>query len=175
MAGDYPRALGNIHTIQSPYFPNSFYPEADVLKAVIYFANCNYDAATIVVARFNKKFIPLKDGLEKVLKRFKGANQEEPFYKFLLAVREGKADLDPQIRPIVEIALSDRQLLRNIEYVKVLPLPQVAAELPQLEPRQPGRRLTEAGARSGGPPGRRAGALALPAQRRRAQRTLEER
>ena len=26
MAGDYPHALGNIHTIQAPYFPNSFYP-----------------------------------------------------------------------------------------------------------------------------------------------------
>ncbi len=120
MAGDYPRALGNIHTIQSPYFPNSFYPEADVLKAVIYFANCNYQGATTVVARFNKKYVPLKDSLEKILKRFKGANQEEPFFKFLLEVREGKASLDPKIRPIVENALSDRQLLRNIEYVKLL-------------------------------------------------------
>ena len=45
MAGDYPHALGNIHTIESPYFPNSFYPEADILKAVIYFANCQYDDA----------------------------------------------------------------------------------------------------------------------------------
>jgi hypothetical protein len=120
MAGDYPRALGNIHTIQSPYFPHSFYPEADVLKAVIYFSNCNYDAATIVVARFNKKYVPIKDELEKILKRFKGANQEEPFFKFLIDVREGKANLSPTIRPIVEGALSDRQLLRNIEYVRVL-------------------------------------------------------
>jgi tetratricopeptide (TPR) repeat protein len=120
MAGDFPRALGNIHTIQSPYFPHAFYPEADVLKAVIYFANCNYDAATIVVARFNQKFIPLKDELEKILKRFKGPNQEEPFFRFLIEVREGKSNLDPKIRPIVENALSDRQLLRNIEYVRVL-------------------------------------------------------
>jgi hypothetical protein len=120
MAGDYPRALGNIHTIQSPYFPHSFYPEADVLKAVIYFSNCNYDAATIVVARFNKKYVPIKDELEKILKRFKGANQEEPFFKFLIDVREGKANLSPTIGPIVESALSDRQLLRNIEYVRVL-------------------------------------------------------
>ena len=120
MAGDYPRALGNIHTIKSPYFPQAFYPEADVLKAVIYFANCNYDAATITVARFNKKYVPIKDELEKILKRYKGANQEEPFFKFLLEVREGKANLDPKIRPIVENALSDRQLLRNIEYVRII-------------------------------------------------------
>lgn len=120
MAGDYPRALGNIHTIQSPYFPHSFYPEADVLKAVIYFANCNYDAAGIVVARFNQKYVPIKDKLTMILRKYKGANQEEPFFRFLIQVREGKAKLDDDIRPIVEGALSDRQLLRNIEYVRLL-------------------------------------------------------
>jgi len=120
MAGQYPRALGNIQTIQSPYFPNAFYPEADVLKSVIYFSNCNYDAATIVVARFNKKYVPVRDELDKVLKRYSGANQEEAFYKFLLDVRDGKGDLSPTVRPIIENALSDRQLLRNIDYVKVL-------------------------------------------------------
>lgn len=120
MAGDYPRALGSIHTIQSPYFPNAFYPEADIVKAVVYFTNCNYDAATTVVARFNKRFVPIKTGLEDVLKKFKGENQEEPFFKFLLSVREGKSDLDPKIKGVVEGALSDRQLLRNIEYVRVL-------------------------------------------------------
>ncbi len=120
MAGDYPRALGNIHTLQSPYFPNSFYPEADILKSVIYFANCNYEGATTIVARFNKKYQPIKDELDKTLKRFKGPNQEEPFFKFLKQVRDGNADLKPTIKPIVENALSDRILLRNIEYVRVL-------------------------------------------------------
>jgi hypothetical protein len=120
MAGDYPRALGNIHTIQAPYFPGSFYPEASILKAVIYFANCNYEAATTVVARFNKKYVPLKQELGKVLARYQGENQEEAFYKFLLSVREGTADLDPKIKGIVENAMGDRQLLRNIEYVRVL-------------------------------------------------------
>ncbi|MDQ2644061.1 MAG: hypothetical protein M3020_09615 [Myxococcota bacterium] len=120
MAGRYPEALGNIHTIQSPYFPKAFYPEADILKAVVYFFNCNYDAAVITVARFNKKNTPIKDELEKVLKKYSGENQEEAFFKFLLQVRDGSANLDPRIRPIVEAALSDRQLLRNIDYVKLL-------------------------------------------------------
>jgi hypothetical protein len=120
MAGDYPRALGNIHTIQAPYFPGSFYPEADILKAVIYFANCNYEAATTVVARFNKRYVPIKKELEKILQRYAGENKEDAMYKFLLSVREGTADLDPTIKPIVENALGDRQLLRNIEYVRVL-------------------------------------------------------
>ena len=119
MAGDYPRALGNIHTIQAPYFPGSFFPEADILKAVIYFSNCNYEAATTVVARFNKKYQPLRAALAKVLTHFKGGSPEDS-YKFLLSVRDGTAELDPSIKNIVENAMSDRQLLRNIEYVKVL-------------------------------------------------------
>ncbi|HTV20285.1 MAG TPA: hypothetical protein VMG12_16485 [Polyangiaceae bacterium] len=120
MAGQYPKALGNIHTIQSPYFPGSFYPEAEILKAVIYFSNCNYDAATTVVARFNKRFVPIQEELQKVLARFKGEQQTEPFFKFLLSVRDGTADLPQSISGIVKASMSDRQLLRGIEYVRVL-------------------------------------------------------
>lgn len=120
MAGDYPRALGNIHTIQAPYFPGSFYPESQILKAVIYFTNCNYEAASTVVARFNKKYVPIRDELRRVLKNYEGEEKSEDFYKFLLEVRAGTADLNPAIKGIVEDSLSDRQLLRHIEYVKQL-------------------------------------------------------
>ena len=120
MAGQYPKALGNIHTIESPYFPGGFYPEAEILKAVIYFSNCNYEAATTVVARFNKRFVPIQGELQKVLARFKGEQQTEPFFKFLLSVRDGTADLPPSISGIVKSSMSDRQLLRGIEYVRVL-------------------------------------------------------
>jgi hypothetical protein len=121
MAGDYSHALGNIHTIESPYFPHSFYPEADVLKAVIYFSNCQYDDALTIVAKFRGKYLPIKEELAKILDKFrKGSNQEEEFYKFLKDVRDDKAKLNPKIAPMVKTALSDRQLLRNLEYVRLL-------------------------------------------------------
>ncbi len=120
MAGSYPQALGNIHTIRAPYFPGSFYPEAEILKAVIYFQNCNYEAATTVVARFNQRYVPIRDELKKVLASYEGEDKAEAFYKFLLTVRGGTADLNPAIKGIVEDSLSDRQLLRNIQYVKQL-------------------------------------------------------
>ena len=120
MAGDYTHALGNIHTIEAPYFPNSFYPEADILKAVISFTICQYEDATTIVARMKKRYEPIKKELEAILNRFKGEGSEEQFFQFLKDVRAGKANLSPAIRPIVENALSDRQLLRNLEYVRVL-------------------------------------------------------
>ncbi len=120
MAGDYPHALGNIHTIQSPYFPNSFYPEADIVRMVIYFTTCQYEDATSLVAKFQKKYEPIGKELEAVLKRFEGEGGEAKFYEFLIQVRDGKANLSAGVQPIVENALSDRQLLRHIEYVRVL-------------------------------------------------------
>ncbi len=121
MAGDYSHALGNIHTLEAPYFPHSYYPEADVLKAVIYFANCQYEDALTIVAKFRSRFEPIRDGMAKVLEKFKkGAGSENDFYKFLKDVRDDKAQIDPKIAPIVKTSLSDRQLLRNLEYVRLL-------------------------------------------------------
>jgi hypothetical protein len=121
MAGDYSHALGNIHTIESPYFPHANYPEADVLKAVIYFANCQYDDALTIVAKFRGHYEPIRDALTKQLDEFKkSSNPEDAFYRFLKDVRDDKAHMDPKIGPIVKTSLSDRQLLRNLEYVRVL-------------------------------------------------------
>ncbi|MCL2776949.1 MAG: hypothetical protein FWD73_03020 [Polyangiaceae bacterium] len=120
MAGDYAHALGNIHTIESPYFPQSYYPEAEILKAVIYFVNCQYNDAETIVAKFQSKYQPIYDDLNKVLVSFKGDSADEPFFKFLKDVRDGKANLTPRIRKVVENALSDRQLLRHLQYVQVL-------------------------------------------------------
>jgi tetratricopeptide (TPR) repeat protein len=122
MAGLYPQALGNIHTIESPYFPNASYPEADVLKAVVAFTICQYDDATTMVARMKKRYEPIQKELLAILNRpnFKGEGGEKAFFDFLKEVRSGKANLSPATKPIVENALSDRVLLRNIEYVRVL-------------------------------------------------------
>jgi hypothetical protein len=123
MAGDYSHALGNIHTIESPYFPHANYPEADVLKAVIYFANCQYDDALTIVAKFRGRYEPIRDALTKQLDEFKkSSNPEDAFYKFLKDVANDKAHMDPKIGPIVKTSLSDRQLLRNLQYVHVLDL-----------------------------------------------------
>jgi hypothetical protein len=120
MAGDYAHALGNIHTIQAPYFPDSYYPEAEILRAVIYFSNCQYDDASTIVAKFQKKYQPIYDNLKKELDKFKGENQEEAFYKFLKDVRDKKVNLPANIRTVVSNALSDRQLLRHLKYVELL-------------------------------------------------------
>jgi hypothetical protein len=139
MASDYPHALGNIHTIESPYFPNSFYPEAQFLKAIIYFTNCQYENAKIIVAQFVKKYEPVRKGLGEILdNRCPGPKPDEDgnvadlspeeakqCLGFLNDVRDGKAkeltgDRGKLLKPVVEGAFDDREILKNLEYLKVI-------------------------------------------------------
>jgi TolA-binding protein len=117
LADEYARAMGNIHTIFSPYFENSYYPEALVLKAVIFFYNCQMENASAMVAKFHERYDPVKVQLDKKLAEFK---DNQAFYEFLTQVQAKKANLDPAIRGIVASALSDRTVLRHLAYVKQL-------------------------------------------------------
>jgi tetratricopeptide (TPR) repeat protein len=114
---DYPRALGNIHTLNSPFFTNAWYPEAMILKSVIYFSNCRYDESEEVIAQFNDRYAALRPELERFLQQY----QDDPsFFRFLRDVRQGQGNLPNRLRPVVESAFGDRTLLRNIEYVTQL-------------------------------------------------------
>ncbi len=111
------RAMGNIHTLFSPYFENAYYPEALVLKAVVFFSACQFENAEAMIQQFHERYDPVREELTSTLARFE---DNEQFYRFLGEVRAGRADLTPRIRGLVGTALSDRTLLRHLEYIRVL-------------------------------------------------------
>lgn len=117
LADEYSRALGNIHTLYSPYFRQAFYPEAAVLKAVVFFSNCQMENATAMVQQFHEQYDPVKEKLDEILARYPDNQQ---FFDFLKKVREGNANLPREIRGIVSSALSDRTVIANLEYVALL-------------------------------------------------------
>jgi len=117
LADEYSRALGNVHTLLSPYFEEGYYPEALVLKAVTFFANCQMDNATATVDLFHRRYDPVKTELDLVLAKYKDNAQ---FFEFLQRVRKGEAQLSTRIKSIVYTALSDRTLLRHLEYHRIL-------------------------------------------------------
>ncbi len=117
LADEYSRALGNVHTLYSPYFENAFYPEALVLKAVTFFVNCQVDNAEATVAQFHDRYDPVKQELDAVLRQHQ---DNAAFFELLTQVRNDEADLSPRVRPIVSTALSDRTVLQHLEYVELL-------------------------------------------------------
>ena len=117
LADEYARAMGNIHTLYSPFFNDAYYPEALVLKAVVFFSACQVSNATAMVRQFHERFDPVAQELNSTLEQFQDNQQ---FFDFLQRVRSGQAELSPRIRGVVSTALSDRTLLRNLEYVRLL-------------------------------------------------------
>lgn len=117
LADEYSRALGNVHTLNAPYFTNYFYPEALVLKAVVFFSNCQMQNATAVVQQFHERYDPVKTKLDELLTKYQDNAQ---FFEFLQAIRAGKTDLAREVRGIVRSAVSDRAVLANLEYVALL-------------------------------------------------------
>lgn len=113
----FDRALGNIHTLNSPFFEDAFYPEAMVLQAVIYFGQCHYDRAEESVNIFTDTYQPIRDELESSIQEYE---DNSAFFEFLRRVQDGRAELSPEVARIVRESLSDRTVLRNIEYVRIL-------------------------------------------------------
>ncbi|UJR80356.1 hypothetical protein [Sandaracinus amylolyticus] len=117
LADEYARSMGNIHTLFSPYFDDAYYPEALVLKSVVFFSACQIENASAMVSQFHERYDPVATELNATLEQFQDNQQ---FFEFLQRVRSGEAQLSPRIRGIVASALSDRTLLRNLEYVRLL-------------------------------------------------------
>ena len=114
----FQKALGNIHTLNAPFFETQFFPETFILRAVIYFRNCRYKAASESVREFQKLYMPLFESLKKVVVRHQDDNNE--YYNFAIKVIKGTSDLEEVIGRFAKTALTDRTLKRQFDYVEEL-------------------------------------------------------
>lgn len=119
------KALGNIHTLNAPYFENEFFPESTILQSVIYYKYCLYDRALESVSEFDAKYRPLRSNLQQILGKYED-NAE--FYAYVQKINAGTAGLDDETQRLVLSALGDRTLKKTFNWVDEL-----AAELKLLE------------------------------------------
>jgi hypothetical protein len=111
------KALGNIHTLNAPYFEDEFYPESMLLKAVIYFKYCLYDQAEESISDYNQKFQPLAANLQQLLGKYE---DDGDFYTYVVKVIAGKAGLDESTQRLVMSVLNDRTLRKTFAWVDEL-------------------------------------------------------
>jgi tetratricopeptide (TPR) repeat protein len=117
----YSKALGNIQTLQAPYFDNFVKPEsigeALTVKATIYFYNCQYDRAADSIQEFRENFEPLALDLKRVVD---GTTANDQFYELADKIRDGRSNLPDNTARAARAVLSDRMLARRFDYVKEL-------------------------------------------------------
>lgn len=123
--GNYSRALGSIHTVSSPYFAEEFYPEVYVLKSVILFMNCHYDAALETIDPFYKEYYEVMKELERAVK---GHGDPASFYNYLAAISVKGGQYSLKVKKIFNAALADRRVRSLFEFVV-----QINREMQQIE------------------------------------------
>ena len=114
----YGRALGNLHTLNSPFFEDQYFPESRVLQALILFYNCRYDEANAVIKTFVQDYYPLMTELGDEIRQIPDPNA---FYKWLarLSLAE-ETDFSARFKRIFNAALADRRLRRKFVFTKTL-------------------------------------------------------
>ncbi len=111
------RVMGQLHTLNSPYFEDRYYPEARVLEALILFRTCRFNETLVVVQRFLRDYKPLRKELDAQLS---GSRSDAQFYWYLSSLAADKEGLSVQLRRIFNAALSDRELQRMFALVAKL-------------------------------------------------------
>jgi outer membrane protein assembly factor BamD (BamD/ComL family) len=115
---NFQKALGNIHTLNAPYFETEFFPESLVLKAVIYWKNCLYERANDAIADFNAIYPPLKKDLDDLLDKVQDPTE---FYEAAQKIRTGKdSGLREPVERLARSYLADRTLKKQFDFVEEL-------------------------------------------------------
>jgi tetratricopeptide (TPR) repeat protein len=112
--GQYEQALGNLITLSSPFFRDEYFPEALILKAVIYYENCRYAESTAIIQEFERRYKPVYDALEDMTKK----NMEAADYYAVLAdiqkknraAKKAGQSSDVILERVLKLALSDKDL-----------------------------------------------------------------
>jgi hypothetical protein len=121
----YNKALGNLHSLNSPFFADAYFPEGPILAAVIFFYNCKYDRVEYELGEFEYYYEPLKPEVQTVLDTYQDPTE---MFEFLKQLKSGETDFDPQVYQILNAALDDAQVKRKFELVET-----VRAELEKIE------------------------------------------
>jgi hypothetical protein len=117
----YSKALGNIHTIQAPFFENTIKPESVAeglsVKATIYFYNCLYDRAQESIDEFNAIYPQVFVELKKLVAT---ETDNSALYDTAVKIRKGTSGLPEQVERAARGVLGDMSLVKRFQYVEEL-------------------------------------------------------
>lgn len=121
--GQYEQALGNLITLSSPFFRDEYFPEALILKAVVYFENCRYREALTIIEDFENIYGPVQDELDVLVNKNMEATE---YFNVLDEVRKkNKAGqklkgTDEILERILNLALTDKDLKKTVDSINEL-------------------------------------------------------
>lgn len=114
---DFNRALGNLHSLNSPFFEDAYFPEGPILASVIYFYNCNYDLVRETLDDFDYVY-------EEVFEEIAAVLDEHPdhfaLHEWASEWRRGEIDGSPEFESALRASLDDRQVVQRFELIEAI-------------------------------------------------------
>ncbi len=122
--GKYEQALGNLITLASPFFKDEYFPEALVLKAVVYYENCRYTESLTMIEDFERIYGPVQDELQTLVDKNMDATE---YYNVLADVEKKNKESGGKLRGtdqilerILNLALTDKDLKKTSDSITEL-------------------------------------------------------
>jgi tetratricopeptide (TPR) repeat protein len=110
--GDYEKTLGNLLTLQSPYFRDEYFPESYVLKAIVYYENCRYPEARAILEDFSKIYEPVYEELASITTK---SQPPSAYYGLIAESERDEANESARarlMRKIMKLAFTDENIKR---------------------------------------------------------------
>ena len=109
--GDFDKALGNLLTLHSPFFEREYFPESQLVKAIIYFEACRYAETRGIVDDFIGRFTRVMTEIEKLASSKETPERLYDRIEELEALAEDDQGDDVTAR-VVSVALADPEIRR---------------------------------------------------------------
>lgn len=110
----YNKALGNLHSLNSPFFSDRYFPEGQILSGVLFFYNCRYDRVRAVLEDFVYEYEPVQQEVQLVIGRH--GEDPEQMYNWLINARNKGTEI-PELQQVVATALDDQQIRNKLNLI----------------------------------------------------------
>jgi tetratricopeptide (TPR) repeat protein len=115
--GKYEKALGNLVTIQSPFFSNAYYPEGHILKAITYYENCRFPEAELFLKSFKADYDAVVDELDRILEEKRSyddfLSEHQALKSRIKKNQEGNLSSVLLVYQILDLGLADERIDEN--------------------------------------------------------------
>ena len=125
--GQYGLSLGLLHTLDSPYYKNEYYPEKEIIRALSFFSRCRHKKVRKLTKSFRREYKPLIRKLKAFLKRYRTPKN---LYKKIHTIKgqpqDDVAGLDNDRSGkrfqliLMKIAFKDKPLQKMFAYISEL-------------------------------------------------------
>lgn len=115
--GDEPGAIGNMHSLQSPYFKGVYMPVTYSIRTIGYLNLCHYGDAYKTLMTLEKTYTPMKENISKYLKSNSDSKVYATIYSYL---KKREKEVDGLPEPVIRDVARRKDFLNTQEHINAI-------------------------------------------------------